>query len=344
MRKTKQIKVGKIKIGGGAPIAVQSMCNTLTTDVDATIKQIHELEAVGCEIVRVSVPNIKSVNCLKEIKENISIPLVADVHFSYKLAVECAKYVDKLRINPGNIKKENFNEIVKAAKEYNIPIRLGINLGSLEPELEQKYGLSAKAMVESALTNVRLLEKLDFYDIIVSLKASDVLKTVEANRIFSTKSNYPLHLGITEAGPGSFGVISSSIGIGSLLLEGIGDTIRVSLSTNPVEEVKVAWHILKALDLRQRGVKIIACPSCARANIDVVGIAKKLEELTSNIKKSVSVAIMGCVVNFKEVKSANLAVIGGKISLLYKDGKVIKKIKEKEIIDSLLEEIELYGE
>ena len=238
---TKEIKIGNVKIGNNNPITVQSMTNTLTKNADETIKQIHSLEELGCEIIRVSVPDIESAQALKTIKENISIPLVADIHFDYKLAVEAAKFVDKLRINPGNIgSEEKVKEVVEAAKQHNIPIRVGINLGSLEKEIEKNYGLTAIAMVESAIKNIMVLEKLDFNDIVVSLKASDVSRTIEAYRLFSERSNYPLHLGITEAGSKFTGTINSSVGIGSLLLQGIGDTVRISLSDKPEEEVKVA--------------------------------------------------------------------------------------------------------
>ena len=339
---TKEISIGKVKIGNSNPITIQSMTNTLTRNTDATIKQIHSLEEMGCEIIRVSVPDIESANALKQIKENISIPLVADIHFDYRLAIESAKHVDKLRINPGNIgDKERIKQVVDAAKQYSIPIRIGINLGSLEKELEKKYGLTPLAMVESAMRNVKLLEELDFTDIVVSLKASDVIKTIEAYKLFSDRSSYPLHLGITESGTLFSGAINSSIGIGFLLLQGIGDTIRISLSAEPEEEVKVTKKILEALKLRKFGVSVIACPTCARANFDVASVAKELEEKTEKIKTPLTIAIMGCSVNGPgEAKEADLGIVGGKNScLFYKNGKIVDKIKEKEIIDKIINEI-----
>lgn len=340
--KTKEIKIGNVKIGNNNPIAIQSMTNTLTKEAEETIKQIHELEELGCEIIRVAVPDIESAKALKQIKENISIPLVADIHFDYKLALEAAKYVDKLRINPGNIgDKEKIKQVVDAAKQHNIPIRIGVNLGSLEKELEKKYGLTPLAMVESAMRNVKLLEDFDFTNIIVSLKASDVPKTIQAYRLFSERSNYPLHLGITESGSKFSGAIASSIGIGSLLLNGIGDTIRVSLSSEPQEEVKVAWQILKSLKLRRRGIEITSCPTCARADIDVISLVKKLEEKTSKINKPLHIALMGCSVNGPgEAKTADIGVVGGKAeNLFYKKGEIKEKVKENEIIDKIMNEI-----
>ena len=341
-KQTKEIKIGKIKIGNNNPIAVQSMTNTLTKNADETIKQIHSLQDLGCEIIRVSVPDIESAQALKTIKENISIPLVADIHFDYRLAIESAKYVDKLRINPGNIgSEEKVKQVVDSAKQYSLPIRIGINLGSLEKEIEKNYGLTPIAMIESAIRNIKILENLDFYDIIVSLKASDVLKTIEAYKLFSERSNYPLHLGITEAGSKFTGTINSSVGIGSLLLNGIGDTIRVSLSDKPEEEVKVAWQILKALKLRKRGIDITSCPTCARSVIDVISITKQLESQTEKINKPLNIAIMGCGVNGPgEAKEADLGIVGAKDgNLFYKNKEVIERIEEIKIIDKLMEEI-----
>jgi (E)-4-hydroxy-3-methylbut-2-enyl-diphosphate synthase len=343
MRKpTKEIKIGNVRIGNNNPIAVQSMCNTLTKDADATIRQIHELEDAGCEIVRVSVPDIESANALKEIKENISIPLVADIHFDYRLAVESAKHADKLRINPGNIgSEEKIKAVVNAAKEFNLPIRVGVNAGSLQRDFEKKHGVTAEAMVESAMRNVGILEKLGFEDIVVSLKASDVLKTIEAYTLFSERSNYPLHVGVTEAGTKFAGTINSAVGIGALLLKGIGDTIRVSLSANPVEEVRVGKQILRAAGLRHFGVKVIACPTCARANFDVEAVAKELEKQTENVKEPLTVAIMGCGVNGPgEAKEADFGIVGGKgENLFYRKGKIEGRVKEKDIVGRLMEEI-----
>ncbi len=339
--KTKEIKIGNIKIGSNNPIAVQSMTNTLTKDSDATIKQILRLEESGCEIIRVSVPDEESVKALKKIKDNINIPLVADIHFNHKLAIESAKYVDKLRINPGNMCRKNIVDIIKAAKQYSIPIRIGVNIGSIEKDIEKRYGHTPIAMVESALRSITLFESLDFTNIVLSLKSSDALQTIEAYKLVSEKTNYPLHLGITESGTQFAGTIKSSIGLGILLSQGIGDTIRVSLSSDPIEEVKVAWQILKSLKLRQRGINIISCPTCARTTLDVINISKKIENSTLNIKKPLTVAIMGCCVNGPgEAKNSDLGIVGGnKLHLLYKKGKIIDKIKDNEIFDRLMKEI-----
>jgi (E)-4-hydroxy-3-methylbut-2-enyl-diphosphate synthase len=336
---TKEIKIGNVKIGSNNPIAIQSMTNTLTKEVDKTIEQIHKLEEAGCEIVRVSIPDQESANALKKIKENISIPLVADIHFDYRLAIEAAKYVDKLRINPGNIgDEEKIKEVVKAAKEHEIPIRVGVNLGSLEKDIEKNFGLTSKALVESALKNIKLLEDNDFYDIVVSLKASDVAKTIKAYQMISKLTNYPLHLGITESGSLFTGTIKSSIGIGSLLSQGIGDTIRVSLSADPIEEVKVAKQILQSLNLRRFGVEVTACPTCARANFDVAKTALEIEEATKNLKTPIKIAVMGCAVNGPgEAKESDLGIVGGKDEcLLYKKGEIIDKIDKNKIIERIL--------
>ena len=341
-KQTKVVNIGNVKIGGDNLVAVQSMTNTLTKNADETIKQIHSLEELGCEIIRVSVPDMESVKALKKIKENISIPLVADIHFDYKLAVEAAKYADKLRINPGNIgSEEKVKKVVEAAKQNNIPIRVGVNLGSLEKEIEKKYGFTAKAMTVSAMKNIEILEKNGFFNIVVALKASDVLKTIEAYRMISEKTDYPLHVGITESGSKFTGTINSSVGIGVLLNEGIGDTIRVSLSDKPEEEVKAAWQILKALKLRRRGVEITACPTCARSAIDVVNITKEIEKLTEKITKPLHIAIMGCGVNGPgEAKKADLGVVGAENgNLFYKDGEIKERVEEKEIVGKIMEEI-----
>lgn len=340
--KTKQMKIGKVLIGGGAPITIQSMTNTLTKDADKTIQQIHKLEEAGCEIIRVAVPDIESVNALKQIKENISIPLVADIHFDYRLAIESAKYVDKLRINPGNIgNEEKIKQVINAAKENSIPIRIGINLGSLEKDIEKHFGLTSKALVESALKNIKILENNDFYNIVVSLKASDVTKTIKAYQMISKLTDHPLHLGITESGSLFTGTIKSSIGIGSLLSQGMGDTIRVSLSADPVEEIKVAKQILQSLGLRRFGIEVTACPTCARANFDVSKVALEIEEKTDKIKKPLKIAIMGCGVNGAgEAKEADLGVVGGKDScLFYKKGEIVGKIEKDNIIQKVLEGI-----
>lgn len=339
-RITNQIKVGKVIIGGNADVSVQSMTNTDTKNISATISQIHKLEESGCEIIRVAVPDMDSVRALKDIKDNISIPLVADIHFDYRLAVESAKYVDKIRINPGNI-GDKIPEVVKAAKDNSIPIRVGVNLGSLEKDLEKEFGLTAKAMVESALRNIKILEDLDFYDTIVSLKANDVVRTVKANKLFSNVSSYPLHLGVTESGSKFSGTINSSIGIGSLLVDGVGDTIRVSLSADPVEEVKAGWQILKALQLRRRGISITSCPTCARANFDVIKTTKDLEEKTASLKTPLHIAIMGCAVNGPgEAKEADIGVVGGNTISLYRRGEVIKQVGKTDILSEVMRLIE----
>lgn len=340
--RTKEIRIGKLRIGADNPIAVQSMTNTDTKDEQATINQIHSLEEHGCELVRVSVPDKESLSSLRAIKENINIPLAADIHFDYKLAIEAARIADKIRINPGNIGKENLKEVVDAVRDSNIPMRVGINLGSLEKDIEKKFGLTALGMVESALRSIKEIEKLGFYNLVVSLKASDVLKTIEAYKLFSQRSQYPLHLGITESGSSFRGTINSSIGIGALLLNGIGDTIRVSLSADPVEEVKVGWQILKALRLRKRGIDIISCPTCARAGIDVIKITKELEQRTAKLNKPLHIAVMGCGVNgHGEAKEADIGVVGGKgNNLLYKNGMIVGKLEDEEIVERLMKEIE----
>ncbi|MFH1324615.1 MAG: flavodoxin-dependent (E)-4-hydroxy-3-methylbut-2-enyl-diphosphate synthase [Nanoarchaeota archaeon] len=343
-RKTRQVKVGNVIIGGDSPISIQSMCNTLTKDADKTIQQIHKLEEVGCEIIRVSVPDMESANALKKIKENISIPLVADIHFDYKLALESARYVDKLRINPGNIgDEEKIKLVINEAKNRNIPIRIGVNMGSLEKDIEAKYGLTAKALVESAKKHIQLLEKLDFYNIIIALKASDVPRTIKAYRMFAELNDYPLHLGITEAGTGFTGGIKSAVGIGALLEQGIGDTLRVSLSADPIEEVKVGKEILKSLKLRRFGIEVTACPTCARANFDVAKIVSDIEEKTQSIKTPLNIAVMGCAVNGPgEAKEADLGIVGGKDGcLFYKNGEIIGKLREDEIIDKIIHEVNL---
>jgi len=344
-RKSKIIKIGSQKIGGNFPILVQSMTNTPTSDIERTAKQIKELEKAGCEIIRVGVPDLKSVNGLREIKKRINIPLVADIHFSADLALEAINQgVDKLRINPGNFPKDRLKEIVKAAKKKKIPIRIGINSGSIEKDiLGPEKRVTAEMMVKSAVRNIKLMEKLEFYNLVISLKAPDVLRTVKAYEMLAKKVNYPLHLGITEAGTEFSGTIKSAMGIGYLLLKGIGDTIRISLSADPVEEVKVGWEILKSLGLRERGVKIISCPTCARSEIDVLGLTRKVENLTQEIKKPLTVAIMGCPVNgLGEGREADLAIVGAgnNLALIMRDGKIIYRGKEKDILKEFKKELE----
>lgn len=345
-RKTRVVKIGKIKIGGNNPIAVQSMCNTDTRDIKTTVKQTHELEKVGCEIIRVAVPDIEAARVLGKIKKQIHIPLVADIHFDYRLALEAVKQgVDKVRINPGNIgSKEKTRAVVKACQEKRIPIRIGINVGSLEKDILAKYKGKATAagMVESALRHIKILEDLGFFDTVVSLKASDVPRTIQAYKLFSEKYDYPVHLGITEAGTIWSGSIKSAVGIGSLLAQGIGDTIRVSLTGSVTEEVKVGFEILKSLGLRERGPTLISCPTCGRTEIDLVALANKVEKAIAQIEKPIKVAVMGCVVNGPgEAREADIGVAGGKgRGVIFVKGKIIKTVPEKEILPTLLEEID----
>ncbi len=341
-RKSRKVKVGKLFIGGDSPIPIQSMTTTDTTDAKATIEQIHGLEEVGCDIVRVSAPTMDGAKALKEIKANISIPLVVDIHFDYRIALEAVKYVDKVRINPGNIgNPDKVRQVVKSCKELGVPIRIGVNLGSLERDLYEKYGYAPEAMCESAMRHVKILEDLDFYDTIVSLKASDVPRMVKAYKLFAEKTDYPLHLGVTEAGSKLPGAIKSSMGMGMLLSEGIGDTIRVSLSEDPKEEVKVAKYILRSLGLRNDGVQITSCPTCARTQIDVIKLVEEIESQTEKIKKPIHVAVMGCAVNGPgESRKADLGIVGAPGNhLLYKDGKIVRRINDNEIKEVLLKEI-----
>lgn len=339
---TKEIKIGKVKIGNKNPVAVQSMTNTLTKDADKTIRQILDLEEAGCELIRVSVPDQESVKALKTIKKNISIPLIADIHYDHKLAIASSKFVDKLRVNPGNMCRDYIKDIIREAKQYSIPIRIGVNIGYLEKDIEKRYEQTPLAMVQSALRNITLFESLDFTDLVISLKSSDTLQTMQAYTLMSERTEYPLHLGITESGTLFSGTIKSSIGLGSLLSKGIGDTIRVSLSSDPIEEVKVAWQILKSLKLRKRGIEIISCPTCARTSLDVIKTAKKIEDSTLNISTPIKIAIMGCCVNGPgEAKTADIGVVGGNnLHLLYKYGEIIDKIKKNEIFDRLMKEID----
>ncbi|MEW6616133.1 MAG: flavodoxin-dependent (E)-4-hydroxy-3-methylbut-2-enyl-diphosphate synthase [Thermodesulfobacteriota bacterium] len=344
-RKTRQISIGNVKIGGSAPISVQSMTNTDTRDYLSTISQIHRLESVGCEIIRVAVPDMEAAEKLGEIKKGISIPLIADIHFDYRLALRAVEEgVDGLRINPGNIGgKVKIKSVVEAAKERKIPIRIGVNSGSIEKKLLSKYGHpTPDAMVESALSNIAILESLNFHDIKVSLKASNVLDTIEAYRLISEKVDYPLHVGITEAGTSFSGTIKSSVGIGILLNEGIGDTIRVSLTADPVEEVRAGYEILKALGLRYRGINLISCPTCGRCEIDLIELTNEVEVRLAHISVPLNVAIMGCVVNGPgEAEEAEIGIAGGKgVGLLFKKGRVVKKLKEKELADVLVKEVE----
>jgi (E)-4-hydroxy-3-methylbut-2-enyl-diphosphate synthase len=344
-RHTRQIQLGRVKIGGDAPITVQSMTKTDTRDVRATVQQIWDLEAAGCEIVRCAVPVREAAERLGEIKKKIRIPLVADIHFNYKLALLAIEQgVDGLRLNPGNIGARRYvEEVVKAAAERRIPIRIGVNAGSLEKDLLQKYGgPTARGMVESGLRHIRILEEVGYHEIKISLKASDPLMMIEAYRMLAAQVDYPFHLGVTEAGTASVGTIKSAVGLGTLLAEGIGDTIRVSLAADPVEEVRVGIEILKALQLRKAGLTFVACPSCGRADVDLVGLAKKVEERMLPYRNlDIHVAVMGCEVNGPgEARAADLGVAGGKgIGLIFRRGEVIRKVPEAEIVEALMEEV-----
>jgi (E)-4-hydroxy-3-methylbut-2-enyl-diphosphate synthase len=348
-RKTRPIQLGKVKVGGDAPITVQSMTKTDTRDVRATVQQIWDLEAAGCEIIRCAVPVREAALQLGDIKKRIRIPLVADIHFNYKLAlIAIEQGVDGLRLNPGNIGARKYvEEVVRAASERKIPIRIGVNAGSLEKDLLQKYdGPTAAGMVESGLRHIHILEDVGYNEIKISLKASDPLMMIEAYRMLAGQVEYPFHLGVTEAGTPSIGTIKSAVGLGTLLAEGIGDTIRVSLAADPVEEVRVGREILKSLGLKKEGLTFVACPSCGRADVDLVGLAKTVEERMlpySNL--DIHVAVMGCEVNGPgEARAADLGVAGGKgIGLIFKRGEIIRKVPEAQIVDALMEEVEKFA-
>ena len=339
-RKSRQIIVGNVAVGGDAPISVQSMTNTLTTDVKATLKQIEQLQDSGADIVRVSVPDQESADAFKKIKKSATVPLVADIHFDYMMALEAIKgKADCIRINPGNIgKEEKIKEVISAAKDNAVPIRVGVNAGSLERKLQIKYGEpTPDALVESALSHINILKKLNFEDFKLSIKASDVFMTIESYRKISKLIDQPLHLGITEAGGYRSGTVKSSVGLGSLLLEGIGDTIRISLASDPVDEVKVGWDILKSLKIRSRGINFIACPSCSRMNFDVIGTMNKLESRLEDIKEDLDVAVIGCYVNGPgESKHTTIGVTGGSPkNLIYIDGKPDHKVDSTELAEHL---------
>ena len=347
---TKVIQIGNIKIGGGHPVAIQSMTNTKTENVEATIKQILALEKAGCEIVRSTVPTEEAAKALKEIKKQIHIPIVADIHFNYKLAIEAIKNgADKIRINPGNIGGEdNIRKVVETAKEYHVPIRVGVNSGSLEKTLVEKYhGVTAEGLVESALDKVAMLEKYDFHDIVVSIKSSDVLMCAKAYELVADQIAYPLHVGITEAGTLYSGNIKSAVGLGIILNQGIGDTIRVSLTGDPVNEIASAKLILKALGLRKGGIEVVSCPTCGRTNIDLISLANQVETMASDFEDlNIKVAGMGCVVNGPgEAKEADVGIAGGiGEGLLIKKGEVIRKVPEEELLNTLRNELEHWGE
>lgn len=341
---TRKVRVGSVFVGGDAPISVQSMTNTDTRNIKETISQINSLQKAGCEIVRCAVPDMEAAEALKHIIKEVTIPVVADIHFDYKLAltsIDCG--VSALRINPGNIGSiERVKMVAERAKEKEIPIRIGVNSGSLDKELLNKYGkVCSEALVESALKHVKILENINFKDIVVSIKSSNVLDMIESYRLISEKSNYPLHLGVTEAGTPWRGTIKSSIGIGALLSEGIGDTIRVSLTGDPVEEVKVGIEILKALQIKKQGIEIISCPTCGRTEIGLINIANEVEEKIKDLDKDIKVAIMGCVVNGPgEAREADIGIAGGKgVGLIFKKGEMFKKVKEEDLVEELLKEI-----
>ena len=341
---TRKIKVGNTFIGGDSKVTLQSMTNTDTRNVDATVNQIHALEDAGCDIIRCAVPDIEACEALRKIKKNINIPLVADIHFDYLLALKAIENgIDALRINPGNIgSREKIKKVVDAAKFYNIPIRIGVNSGSLETEILNKYKrVCPEALVESALRHVKILEAFNFEDIVISIKSSSVLQTIDSYRLIASKTDYPLHIGVTESGTTFRGTIKSSIGIGTLLSEGIGDTIRVSLTDDPIEEIKVGSEILKALGLKKTGVEYISCPTCGRTQIDLIKIAKEVEAKTSNLNKNIKIAIMGCVVNGPgEAKEADIGIAGGDgVGIIFKKGVFLRKVAEDNLVEELIREI-----
>lgn len=347
MRESRQISIGDVKIGGGAPVSVQSMTITDTRDIPSTVEQIHRLENAGCDIVRLAVPDMDAAKSLGEIIRQTRIPIISDIHFDYKLALEAVEQgVHGMRINPGNIgAKYRIKAVVDAVRERNIPIRIGVNSGSLEKDILKKYGSpTAEALVESAMRHIRILEDLDFFDIKISVKSTDVKKMIKAYRLLGEKTDYPLHLGVTEAGTPKMGTIKSSIGIGSLLADGIGDTIRVSLTGDPVEEVIVGMNILKSIGMRNNGIELISCPGCGRLEIDLVKLVNDVEQRVSgyDLPRPVKVAILGCVVNGPgEASEADIGIAGGRgKGMLYKDGKLVRSFKEEDIVDELVKEIE----
>ena len=346
-KKTRQIRVGDVPVGGGALIAVQSMTNTPTSDVSATVSQIERLQSAGCEIVRVAVPDGQAVDAISAIKEKITIPLIADIHFDHRLAIAAAcAGADGLRINPGNIgSHKNVKAVVDCAKDVDISIRIGVNSGSLEKDILEKHnGVTAEAMVESAMRHIELLKSFDFHQIKVSLKASDVARTVEAYRRLSVETDLPLHVGVTEAGSLYSGIVKSALGIGTLLADGIGDTIRVSLTRDPVEEVRVGYEILKALGIRQRGPEIISCPTCGRCNIELFDIVEQVEKVLLTTSSTIKIAIMGCMVNGPgEAREADIGIAGGDgTGILFRKGKVVKKFPQEKLVEVLLKEVEAY--
>ena len=342
---TKRLLVGTVPVGGGAPVTIQSMCNTKTDDVAATVAQIHALEDAGCEIVRVAIPDEAAARAVDRIKEQISIPLIADIHFNYQYALECARRgIDAIRINPGNIGGEDrVKAVADMCRQRSIPIRIGVNGGSLEKPLRAKYGgVTAEALVESAMGHVRLLNRFDFDDICISVKCSDVPLTMAAYRLLAERTEYPLHLGVTEAGTPSMGLVKSAMGIGGLLCMGIGDTIRVTLTADPVEEVYAAKKILRAAGVRKDGVNLIACPTCGRTRIDLIPMAEEVERRLAGCGKNITVAVMGCAVNGPgEAAAADIGIAGGNgEGLLFRKGEILRKLPQDELIDALMAEIE----
>lgn len=342
--KTRIIKVGNIEIGGLSPISVQSMTNTDTRDIGSTVDQIKRLQDAGCDIVRVAVPDMESAQAIKTIKREIDVPLVADIHFDYRLAIESIENdADKIRINPGNIgTTERLKKVVEKAKERNIPIRVGVNSGSLEKELLNKFGgVTVEGLVESALNNVKIIEGIGYDNLIVSIKASSVVETIEAYKLVSKKIEYPLHIGVTEAGTPFRGTVRSAVGLGTLLSSGIGDTLRVSLTGDPVEEVRVGIEILKSLELRRQGITFVSCPTCGRTRVNLIEIANKIEEAIASISKPIKVAVMGCAVNGPgEARGADIGVAcGDGCGLIFKKGEILRKVPEDRIVEELIKEI-----
>ena len=343
--KTREVKIGSVTIGGNHPIAIQSMTNTKTENVAETVEQIRQLTVAGCDIIRVAVPTMEAAKAIAEIKKQISIPLVADIHFDYRLAIEAVKNgADKIRINPGNIGDlSRIKAVVDVCKEHQVPIRVGVNSGSLEKHLLGKYGgVTPEALVESALDKVHIIEELGYENLVISIKSSDVLMGIQAHECIREKTDYPLHVGITESGTVFTGGLKSAVGIGNILYQGMGDTIRVSLTGNPVEEVRAAQVILKSLGLRKGGISVVSCPTCGRTQIDLIGLATKVEEMVADFDLDIKVAVMGCVVNGPgEAREADIGIAGGKgEGLLIKKGEILRKMPENELLDALRQELE----